>query len=355
MHRHGHRVLILGTSPLAYALAAEISSRPACPYVVVGLVEESPGKAPTLNSVMCLGDMDSIEEIIEEVQPACIAMALHDSQRVPDDVLLQARVRGVDIEEASHLYERVTGKLAIDMLTPRALFLCDGFRHSEFLAHSDLSQALTQCMNLFLAVIGLALLAPLCGLIALAIRLESQGPIFFVHQRIGRGGRPFGLIKFRTMRETDKPKSEWVCDNVDRITPLGKILRRFRLDELPQLVNVIRGEMNLVGPRPHPVTNYRTFLEAIPYYGLRAVVRPGLTGWAQIRYGYANSIAEELEKMRYDLYYIKHRSIWLDLRILAATFRLLVITRTHDSTERQKTRAAMVDAWPGAASGVSLR
>jgi exopolysaccharide biosynthesis polyprenyl glycosylphosphotransferase len=354
------RVLILGTAPQGYALAAEITARATGPYVVSGMVAEGPGMARTRDGVTCLGTMDALEEIIDEVQPARIAMALRDVRWVPEDVLLQARVRGVVIEEATTFFERLTGKLAIDTLTPRSLFLSDGFRHSDFVPHSDFSQTVTTGLNLAGAVIGLVLFAPLWPLMALAIRLDSAGPVLFVQERIGRDGKPFGLIKFRTMRQDGPRVSEWARDNNERITRVGRFLRRFRLDELPQLVNVLRGDMNLVGPRPHPACNYARFLDRIPYYRLRAIVRPGLTGWAQVRYGYANNLEEELEKMKYDLYYIKHRSVWLDLRIIAETMAVLVDAHAHDSVERRAGRAAVaedgwVDHWPGTASGVTLR
>src|SRR5206468_11896671 len=148
---------------------------------------------------------------------------------------------------------------------------------------------------------------------------DSPGPVFFAQDRVGAGGRRFRLLKFRTMLPARATTSEWAADNGNRITRVGRFLRRFRIDELPQLVNVLRGEMNLVGPRPHPMTNQQVFMERIAYYGLRSTVRPGVTGWAQIRYGYANNIDEETEKMRYDLYYIKNRSLWLDTSILIQT------------------------------------
>jgi lipopolysaccharide/colanic/teichoic acid biosynthesis glycosyltransferase len=161
--------------------------------------------------------------------------------------------------------------------------------------------------------------------------------VFFVHQRVGLGGRPFRLLKFRSMRPMSSRTSEWVRDNGDRITRVGKWLRKTRLDELPQFWNIIRGDMNLVGPRPHPVTNYEMFAEHIPYYSLRALVRPGITGWAQIRYGYANDLEEETEKMRYDLFYIKHLSLLLDLRILFDTVKIVLFGRG----------AVAADAYPG--------
>ena len=184
---------------------------------------------------------------------------------------------------------------------------------------------MARVVSVALALIGLVLLSPLLAAIALAIRLDSDGPVLFIQERIGRDGQPFDLLKFRTMHPQQERRSEWVQDNCDRITRIGGWLRRFRLDELPQLVNIVRGEMNFVGPRPHPACNQGMFMERIAYYGLRSTVRPGVTGWAQVRYGYANNIDEETEKMRYDLYYIKNRSLLLDLDILIRTVRIMLL------------------------------
>src|SRR5262249_28470395 len=151
---------------------------------------------------------------------------------------------------------------------PNSLILSDGFRHSDF-AQSDVSMMVVAIVSLVSAAVGIVVLAPVFAAIACLIRLDSPGPIFFVQKRIGWNGRPFGLVKFRTMHASGLTRSEWVKDNEDRITRVGKWLRRFRLDELPQFVNVLRGEMNLVGPRPHPVSNSQLFLERIPYYALR--------------------------------------------------------------------------------------
>ncbi|MGH9365223.1 MAG: sugar transferase, partial [Thermoanaerobaculia bacterium] len=164
-------------------------------------------------------------------------------------------------------------------------------------------------------------------------------------ERVGLFGRSFKLLKFRTMYPVDGNTSEWASDNSDRITGVGSWLRRFRLDELPQFINILFGDMNLVGPRPHPVSNVDLLASNIPYYNLRAVVRPGVTGWAQIRYGYANNLEEETEKMRYDLYYIKHLSLWLDLRILLDTVKIVLFGRG----------AQVADAYPGEAVHRSRR
>jgi len=169
-------------------------------------------------------------------------------------------------------------------------------------------------------------------------------------------GRRFKLIKFRTMHPVSQKTSEWAKDNSDRITRVGRWLRKFRLDELPQFVNILRCDMNLVGPRPHPASNFELLVlvsrnapehgEVIPYYSLRSLVRPGVTGWAQVRYGYANDLEEEIEKMRYDLYYIKHQSLWLDLRILFDTVKIVLAGSRTGADEADHAIATSKDAPP---------
>ena len=163
-------------------------------------------------------------------------------------------------------------------------------------------------------------------LIALAIKLDSRGPIFFVQERGGRGGRPFRLLKFRTMTVTSPGSDEdvWRRDDSKRVTRVGRCLRRLRLDEWPQFWNVLKGDMDFVGPRPEMMANVETMTEEIPYYAFRHIVRPGITGWAQIQYSYSVSLEEVTEKARYDLYYIKHMSVWLDLRILIDTVKTVL-------------------------------
>jgi lipopolysaccharide/colanic/teichoic acid biosynthesis glycosyltransferase len=167
------------------------------------------------------------------------------------------------------------------------------------------------------------------GIIALAIKLDSAGPVFFVQERSGLGGRIFRLVKFRSMHPAacDAIEPVWSRDVTSRLTRVGKWLRRFYFDELPQLINLLRGDMDLVGPRPEMASNVQTMAEHIPYYTIRNTVRPGITGWAQIKQGYAVSQEEVTEKMRYDLYYIKHMSLWLDLRILLDTLKIILSHR----------------------------
>jgi lipopolysaccharide/colanic/teichoic acid biosynthesis glycosyltransferase len=180
-------------------------------------------------------------------------------------------------------------------------------------------------MSVVIALTALLFAAPLMALIAVAVKLESRGPVFFVQERVGLRGRTFRLIKFRTMRPLEKDADGiWERDNASRVTRLGAVLRRYRLDELPQCLNILRGDMSLVGPRPEMAGNVATFSAVIPFYNLRHEVRPGLTGWAQVRAGYSMSTEEVTRKLCYDLYYIKHLSLRFDLRILFDTVKFVL-------------------------------
>ncbi|HET6465058.1 MAG TPA: sugar transferase, partial [Nitrospiria bacterium] len=265
--------------------------------------------------------------------------------QLPVRDLLEARLHGVVVEDGVKVYERLAGKLAIESLMPNNLIFQKDFRKSEILL------VFRRAFSLIAAAFGLVLALPLMGVIALLIKLDSAGPVLFIQERVGLMGRNFLLLKFRTMRPVNGKTSEWVRDNGNRITRVGKWLRKFRLDELPQLVNVLLGDMDLVGPRPHPVSNFRLFVVvlrnapdcgiAIPYYSLRSAVRPGITGWAQIRYGYANDLEEEIEKIRYDLYYIKHMSLWFDLRIIFDTVKIALLGRGSESPHAYRAESAV--------------
>jgi putative polysaccharide export protein (PEP-CTERM system associated) len=214
---------------------------------------------------------------------------------------------------------------------------------------------MARLLSIVVALVALCVTAPLLAVVALAVRLSSPGPIFFRQRRIGLYGRPFTLIKFRTMRHDQVKRSEWEGDNRDAVTRVGKWLRAFRLDEVPQFINILVGDMNLVGPRPHPITNFELFTlvarnlnelsgAAISCYELRTLIRPGLTGWAQVRYRYANNLEEELEKLRYDLYYVKRISFWLDLRILLETAKVLRGQSTREVTVSKPNRIRILNA-----------
>ena len=313
------RVLILGSGPLASKLMEEFGFGTGSGSPIAGIVDDEPPKDGAVGGTPWLGRIDRVAEIAERVGADRIVVALSDRRgHLPLKQLLESRVRGIVVEHALEFYEQRTGKMAIEALTPGALILAKGFRNH------GAPETIARVVSVIAAIVGLVLLAPVLCAIALAIKIDSRGSVLFVQDRAGKDGRPFRLLKFRTMRDSGDHPSEWVRDNSDRITRIGHWLRRFRLDELPQLINILRGEMNLIGPRPHPTSNQRIFMERIAYYGLRSTVRPGVTGWAQVRHGYANNIEEETEKMRYDLYYIKNRSLILDVRILFETVAIML-------------------------------
>ena len=331
MREKSRRVLILGSGPLAATLIEEIESAGHPRYCVAGTVDLLMPDSDSPERTRWLGPSDRLREILEEVHPAIIVVAVADRREgLPLQSLLEARVRGILVEDALEFSERLMGKMAIEALRPSMLILGKGFRNHGW---ADLT---ARAVSVLGAAVGLVLCAPILVAIGLAVKLDSRGPMFFIQQRAGRNGKPFGLRKFRTMHPCSEPTSEWVSDNLARITRVGHYLRRFRLDELPQLMNVLSGEMNLVGPRPHPVTNQVVFMERIAYYGLRSTVRPGVTGWAQIRYGYANNLEEETEKMRYDLYYIKNRSLWLDVRIMVETVGTILFGKGASEVRRRR-------------------
>ena len=351
------RVLIIGTGPLARQAMDAIACEGCGRYVIAGVVDdELDAEESFVPPDERLGPLSGLDRIIETARPDRIVVALEERRRrLPVRPLLDARLTGVLVEDAAAFYERVTGKIAIEALTPSSLIFSHDYRAPW------VALAVSRALSVAAAAVGLAMLLPVFGVIALCILRDSPGPVFFVQERLGRGGRRFLLVKFRTMLVAETPHSEWALDNADRVTSVGRWLRRFRLDELPQFWNVLRGDMDLVGPRPHPVSNFSLFVtvlrnspecgEQIPYYSLRSMARPGITGWAQVRYRYANNLEEEIEKMRYDLFYVKHRSLWLDLRILADTVKTVLAGREalDETPDRSASPAASRGRWQLAA------
>ena len=336
------RAIIMGAGPLAAELAAHIRERPDLASTLVGVVSAAPSAAgvPPFSSpdstpfpTPFLGRYADIGAVVRRHHPDRIIVAMPDRRgNLPISELLAARFRGVVIEEGTHAYERFTRRLAVESLTPSALIFGDGFHVSR------MQLALKRLLSVAVALVGLTVTAPLVALVAVLIKLESPGPVFFIQNRIGLGRIPFRLIKFRTMRVADRTAAPgdaprrasrptddvWGRDNASRVTRVGAVLRRYRLDEIPQFVNILRGDMSLVGPRPEMVANVATFAAVIPFYNLRHEVRPGLTGWAQVKAGYSMSTEEVTRKLCYDLYYIKHLSLMFDLQILFDTVKFVL-------------------------------
>jgi sugar transferase (PEP-CTERM system associated) len=252
-----------------------------------------------------------------------IIVAMEDRRdAMPVRELLDLRVRGVLIENASTLQERLSGKLPLDGLNPSTLIFTDGFRMSPS------QQLFRRLLSFAVSFTALLICLPFIPFIILAVRLSSPGPIFFKQTRVGQRGRLFTAIKFRTMREdAEAGGAVWATKDDPRITRVGGFMRKTRLDEIPQLLNVLRGEMGFVGPRPERPEFVQWLSQEIPYYDLRHMIRPGITGWAQVRYRYGASLEETRHKLEYDLYYIKHQSIGLDLLIMFETIKTIILRR----------------------------
>ena len=238
--------------------------------------------------------------------------------------LLECRTRGINVTDFLTFWERETGRIDLDAVEPRWLVYSGGFRSS--LAPPDFAARL---LDIWVSLLGLAITLPLMPIIALLIRIDSSGPIFYRQERIGKDDIPFQILKFRSMCENaeadDEPQWAQVAD--ERVTRVGKILRLMRIDELPQLMNVLKGEMSLVGPRPERPTFVRDFGQQIPFYNVRHLVRPGITGWAQINYEYTASLGDTKRKLEYDLFYVKNQNFFLDLAIVLQTLRIVLWQR----------------------------
>jgi exopolysaccharide biosynthesis polyprenyl glycosylphosphotransferase len=311
------RVVIMGGGRLAAELAEQIAARPDLAMRVAGVLTP---EGDAVDGARRLGGYGDVGDVVLRARPDRIIVAMPDRRgNLPVSALLACRFRGVRVEEGTEAYERFTHRVAVQSLTPSALIFGDGFGVTRG------QLALKRAMSVVIASVALVVLAPLMALVALVITLESRGPVFFVQERIGLGGRPFRLIKFRTMRPLERGADGiWQRDNASRVTRFGAVLRRYRLDELPQCLNILKGDMSLVGPRPEMASNVATFSAVIPFYNLRHEVRPGLTGWAQVRAGYSMSTEEVTRKLCYDLYYVKHLTLRFDLRILFDTVKFVL-------------------------------
>jgi exopolysaccharide biosynthesis polyprenyl glycosylphosphotransferase len=327
---NNQRVIIVGGGPLSKSVIMELQSSRCKRYSLVGVVRDHiPGKED-LGFSTVLGSLEDLSNVIDEHNPGKLVITFEEQRgKIPLNTLMNALLsKGIDVIPAQDFMENITGKLAIECITPSKLLFSDEFKPPL------ISQLLARIVSFLSAAIGLIVLSPALALFAIMIRIDSQGPAFFVQRRVGRNGKAFSLYKFRSMCGTSENRSEWVCDNSDRITRLGHWIRKHRIDELPQLYNVLRGDMCLVGPRPHPESNLTMFSlvarnmnsygEQVPYYSIRLRVRPGITGWAQVKYKYANGLDEEIEKLRYDLYYVKNYSFFMDLKIIAKTAILVL-------------------------------
>jgi sugar transferase (PEP-CTERM system associated) len=318
------RLLLIGTNPAALTLARELFERRYELGVdIVGFIDPDPKLvgAPVINPGV-IGTIEDIPSIVRAREVDRVVVSLSDARgKLPMDKLLEMKLDGVTFDHLASVYEEYTGKIAVENLRPSWLVFSAGFRKSRLLSAGK------RLLDLSTATVGMVLAAPMMLAVAAAIRLSSTGPVLYHQARVGLHGRIFTVHKFRSMRHNAEATTGAVWAQKDgdpRVTPIGRILRRTRIDELPQLWNVVKGDMSFVGPRPERPEFVHELTRQIPFYGQRHVVRPGVTGWAQVRYTYGASTEDALQKLQYDLFYIKHMSIALDLFIILSTIKTVV-------------------------------
>ncbi|MES1245321.1 MAG: TIGR03013 family XrtA/PEP-CTERM system glycosyltransferase [Acidobacteriota bacterium] len=322
--KFAERVLIVGTDEKAIDIARETLSRKHLGFRVVGFLDDDPRiQGVSLINPRVIGTTGQACQLARQHGVTRVVVAALDYRgRVSMDSLLECKTSGIRVQEGSSYYEQLTGKIMVEGLRKSWLIFSDGFVVSRGVLFTK------RLLDIVAASIGLVLGLPLMALVALAVRLDSPGPVLFRQERVGRGHRPFTLAKFRSMRtDAEKDGPQWASEEDPRITRVGRFIRKTRLDELPQLWNVLAGDMSLVGPRPERELFVQQLLETSAFYEQRLVVRPGLTGWAQIKAPYASSFEESIEKLKYDLYYIKNMSLFLDISILLSTARIVLLGR----------------------------
>jgi sugar transferase (PEP-CTERM system associated) len=320
----GERVLIVGTDTTAQTIARQIRGQEDFAYDVVGFIDEDASRVmQSIGDWRVLGTPDDIERVVARHAVDRLVVAMSDRRgRLPVRALLRSKLRGIRVEDANTVYERLTGKLLVEDLRPSWLIFSDDYSASRWTRRSK------RAFDVVLAMVGLVLSIPFMALTAIAVWLESGSPVLYRQDRVGENGRVFTLYKFRSMRkDAEQGTPVWAQAEDERVTLVGRFIRQTRLDELPQFWNVLRGDMSFIGPRPERPFFVNQLAEQIPFYEQRHAVKPGLTGWAQVKYRYGASFEDSLEKLRYDLYYVKHLSIPFDLTILFDTVKVVLFAK----------------------------
>jgi sugar transferase (PEP-CTERM system associated) len=312
------RVYVLGTGDRAQRVVQGLRQNPEIGVEIASWTGKMEG-AITLASVAA-----HLMEVVQKQKVHRVIVAMPDRRgTIPMQELLELRMKGIKVEEATSWLEKISGKIEVENLYPSWLVYGEGFRRSTAFI------VVRRIISIAISMIGLILALPLLPFIVLAIRFDSTGPVFYTQTRVGKNGRTFKVVKFRTMRQDAEAGTgpKWAGDNDPRVTRVGKFLRSSRLDEIPQLWCVLKGDMAFVGPRPERPEFIEWLSKQIPYYSVRHMVRPGLTGWAQVKYKYGSTVEDAREKLQYDLFYIKNASIGLDILIMFQTVKTVLLRR----------------------------
>jgi sugar transferase (PEP-CTERM system associated) len=312
-------IVVLGTGKLAEDISKEIEGKHNSPYRILAFIGEqraiyNPKGAPFFS------DIDEMERACSRGHIERIVVALDDRRgTTPIKTLLKYKMRGAVVEQGISFYERATGRLLVENMEPSSIIFSAGFSFSKW------QYMLKRVVDILLSLLILLLSSPLLFISAIIIKIESPGPVLYSQDRVGTNNRPFRVHKLRSMRQdAEQNGAVWAREDDDRVTRFGRISRKFRIDELPQLWNVLKGDMSLVGPRPERPVFVQQLAEKIPFYLLRHDVKPGITGWAQVCYPYGASEEDALRKLEYDLYYIKNLSIAMDLLVVFMTVKTVL-------------------------------
>jgi sugar transferase (PEP-CTERM system associated) len=317
------RIMFLGGGPLAKE-CSDLAARNNRyhKYDIAGFI-------PIPNEELCVEsasllkvrDGDSLVKLARQYNVEEIVVSVQNRRGgFPIKELLDCKLQGVKVTDAATFFERETCQIRVDSLQPSWLVFGGGFDQSF------VRTFMKRSFDLVCSMLILVLTFPLMLLAALAVWLEDRGPVFYAQERVGKDGKPFRVLKFRSMR-TDAEKAgkpQWAAQNDPRVTRVGNFMRKTRIDELPQILNVFKGEMSFVGPRPERPYFVEQLIEVVPYYNVRHSIKPGITGWAQVRYGYGSSAEDALQKLQYDLYYVKNNSLFLDVLVLINTLKVVL-------------------------------
>ena len=313
------KILIIGSGSLAAGIAREIVDSMDTGFRVVGFIAEKPNRVGEKSvNPSVIGNQPQILELAQKEKVDRIIVALEERRgNFPTEQLLKCKMRGIKVEDGIDFYEHLTGKLNVEKMRPSVLIFSNGFYKSK------LETGMKRIYCFIFSLIGLLLFSPLMLVISLLIKIDSPGPVFYRQERVGENGKIFNLLKFRSMRENAESQGPvWAKEDDPRVTWIGHWLRKWRLDEIPQFFNILRGDMDFVGPRPERPFFVESLQKEIPFYSQRHSVKPGVTGWAQIRYPYGASKEDALAKLKYDLYYIKNMSILFDWVIIFETLKV---------------------------------
>ena len=320
------KIILLGSGSLAQNIFNEIKTRKDSGYTIAVNVQDSSEDLDfscqqIQTDIICKKDYDGLCDLADQLDIKKVVVAIKERRGAfPLKELVKCRVKGIDVIEGTSFYEMLAGKLIVDQINPAWIIFSDGFYKSRT------RRFIKRSMDLIISLSMLILFSPLIIVTAILIKIDSTGPVLFSQERVGKNKKPYMVYKFRSMVEDAEKQSGpvWASDNDKRVTRVGSVIRKWRIDEMPQLWNVVKGDMSFVGPRPEREFFVKKLEEIIPYYRERFSVKPGISGWAQVCYGYGASVDDAVEKVNYDLFYIKNMSAFMDLMIILRTIKIVL-------------------------------